>query len=139
MRIQKREYMIHRLTKFGVVGIVATVSHYLVALSLSKLVGVFCANAVGYAGGMCVSYIGHHNLTFAGTKGALPHHQAISRFVAASAIGFITSQGILYLAVSLLHLPDWLGLGLVVIAVPIITFLLYQFWVFAPSPKKRIS
>ena len=128
--------MTQRLAKFGVVGIVATISYYLVALSLSKFVGVFWANMVGYAGGMCVSYFGHHHLTFASTKNAVPHPQAISRFAAASGLVFMLSQVILYVTVKLLQLPDWLGLGLVVLTVPLITFLLYQFWVFAPTAKE---
>ena len=128
--------MTQRLAKFGVVGIVATMSYYLVALLLSQFVGVFWANVVGYAGGMCVSYLGHHRLTFAATKDVVPHGQAISRFAAGSGFAFIMSQIILYAAVKLLQLPDWLGLGLVVITVPLITFLLYQFWVFAPSDKE---
>ena len=128
--------MTQRLTKFGVVGIAATMSHYIVALSLSQLVDVFWANVVGYVVGMGVSYFGHHRLTFAATENLVPHAGAISRFAAAAGLAFIVSQVTLYVVVKLLQLPDWLGIGLVVLTVPPITFLLYQFWVFAPSARQ---
>ena len=129
--------MTQRLTRFAVVGIAATMSYYVVALSLSLLVGVLWANVVGYAVGMGVSYFGHHRLTFSATRNIAAHRQVIARFAVSSGVAFIVSQGTLYVTIKLLELPEWLGLAFVVVTVPPLTFLLCQFWVFAPIAKER--
>jgi putative flippase GtrA len=128
--------MIPRVTKFGVVGIMATLSYYFAALSLSVLVSVFWANLVAYMIGMAVSYFGHHRFTFAAKTDAVPHRQAATRFAAASVAAFLSSQGILYLAIRFLRVPDWFALTLVVFTVPPLTFLLCQFWVFRPRASE---
>ena len=127
--------MPQRLTKFGVVGVAATMSHYIVALSLAPFLGILWANVVGYSVGMGVSYFGHRHFTFAATRNMVAHRQAIARFAMSSGVGLIVSQGTLYLTIKLLQLPEWLGLAVVVLTVPPLTFLPFQFWVFTPTKE----
>ena len=124
--------MLNRIGRFGLVGVAATATYYVASLALAHIVDVFWASTLGYGVAMLVSYYGHHRITFAAQRDKAAHRRAVSRFVGSSALGLSTTQLILYVATSLCHFPPWLGLGVVVIVVPILTFLLCHFWVFSP-------
>ena len=124
------------LIKFALVGVVATLAYYVVALSLTSSVGVFWANAGGYAVGMGVSYFGHRRFTFSATRNMANHRRAISRFLVSSGIAFTISQVILFVIILILQLPEFLALAVVVFTIPPVTFLLCQLWVFVPDTKQ---
>lgn len=129
--------MVQRVARFGLVGLVATAAYYIASLSASVVVGVFWANLVGFGVAVFVSYYGHHRITFAAARTTADHRQAIARFAVSTAIAFAASQAALYVGVELLQLPDWAGLALVVLIVPMFSFLLFQFWVFVPRSRER--
>ena len=129
--------MKERVVKFGLVGVAATVTYYVVSLTMTLWMSVFWANLFGYGVAVFVSYYGHHRVTFAAARTAAGHRLAMTRFAAATLLSLAASQGTLYFAVRVLSLPDWLGLAMVVMVVPLISFVLFQFWVFAPCPRER--
>ena len=96
---------------------------------------------VGFGVAVFVSYYGHHRITFAAARTMADHRQAIGRFAVSTLVAFAASQGALYLAVEVFELPAWLGLAMVVGVVPIVSFLMFQFWVFGPSlsDEKTVS
>lgn len=113
---------------FGIVGITATVTHYLVALTSHEVAGVnlYLANLIGYVTAMAVSYFGHGRFTFqVALTGA-----NLRRFVVASVTTFLFSELLLFLLERGTELPHRITLSLVVVSVPIFSFLLNKFWVY---------
>ena len=64
---------------FLIVGGCAAATHYLVTLGVDWATGIAPAwsNLVGFVCAFPVSYLGHRNLSFAGTQA--PHRQALPR------------------------------------------------------------
>lgn len=122
--------MIAQLSRFAGVGLLATLLHVVVALLASGLLAFSpqAANAVGFAGAVTFSYLGHGKITFGAE---LAHRFHAPRFFAASGLGLALSSAITY------GITVWLGasfaaaMGVVAIAVPVSTFILLKFWVFA--------
>jgi len=129
--------MMQRVARFGFVGLGATATYYAVSLSATLIMGVFWANLVGFAVAVFVSYYGHHRITFAAARTMADHQRAIVRFAVSTLVAFAASQATLYAAVQIFQLPDWFGLAMVVLVVPISSFLFFQFWVFVPRSRER--
>lgn len=114
---------------FGLVGIAATLTHYLSALLLIEwfLFGALQANLVAYLVAMLVSYVGHSQLTFrsAMTRGNL------ARFVAVSVMAMGLSQLILWGLTSLAWFGHRINMLVVVAFVPCFSFLMNKYWVYS--------
>jgi putative flippase GtrA len=89
---------VKRVAVFGLVGVAASVVHYLVALLAMRLGAgtIFLANLAGFALAFAVSYVGHYHLTFA--SGAA-HRQALPRFLATALVGLGVNNLVLGLLV----------------------------------------
>ena len=113
---------------FALVGIAATLTHYCVALLLTKteVLSVYWANLAGYLTAVCVSYFGHGHLTF---KVEL-NHAILKKFVIVSISTFLASEGILFALENYLQLKHEISLAVVVVTIPFISFVLNKFWVF---------
>lgn len=116
------------ILRFGVVGVAATLVHYLTALAALALVPPLQANVIGFLTAVAVSWIGHSRWTFrtARVSGAA----RLPKFVATVIGGFSMSQGALWLVEHTDALPDVLALAVAVGVVPPTTYLLNKFWVF---------
>lgn len=123
------------LVTFGLVGIAATLWHYLVALGLIKLFAVdsYLANLVAWASAVAISYFGHGLLTF---RTPLTKASSIKfAVVAVAAMG--SSQLLFYLLKNYSWLPVEWQLMLVVAIIPVFSYLANKFWVF--SAKNHAS
>ena len=123
--------LLRQAASFGLIGVTATAVHVLVALAarhwanLPPLTASFtvCPAAVS------VSYFGNTLLTF----GAAPwRRDQIARFVVMSLCGLAVGQGIIWLLVTRLGLPFWVGLAGMVAVVPASSFAAARLWVFRP-------
>jgi putative flippase GtrA len=125
--------LLPKLTWFGIVGIVgavlygATVTFVISWLRWTPTL----ANALGFLMAMSSSYFGHRFLTF---RSAAPHHRAVPRFIFQAAVGYAMSQGITYF-VSSFALHYAIGILAVVVVLPALNFVVFQFWVFAASAR----
>lgn len=119
--------LLGQISRFGFVGIAATMVHVGVGLSLHNGAGVvaFWANLVAFCCALGVSFIGQTRLTFpqASTDGG-----AFLRFASVAVTGLGLNQAIVWVAVSLLGGPYWLALIVIIATVPWITFALLKFW-----------
>ncbi len=116
---------------FCVVGVIATLTHYLVALFFHELLAVnlYVCNLIGYVTAVVVSYCGHSRFTF---RVALSQ-EIFRRFIIVSILTFIASEGILAVLENTLQLGHRISLAIVVLIIPLITFLLNKMWVFRHS------
>lgn len=115
---------------FTIVGALAALVHYVSALLLEGGLQFSpgSANFLAFLLAFPVSYIGHHTLSFAGSR--QPHIHALPRFLLVACTGFAGNQ---LLLLSLLHftpVPFWLALALVMVVVAVLTYLLSRFWAF---------
>jgi putative flippase GtrA len=116
---------------FVVVGVSAMAVHYVVTLSANHFVSLSpaLANVAGFLCAFPVSYIGHRNFSFAGT--ASGHTKALVRLFGVSCLSFAGNQLLLWLLLTFTPLPLWIALGIVLIAVAVVTYLFSRSWVFA--------
>lgn len=117
-----------QVATFGLVGVVATIVHYAVALSLTRVMPLAFANPLGFAVAFCVSYFGHLRYTFRIAGEQSNHRSRLPRFLVVALLGFLVGQTIIVLPFH--SLPDWLSLLLAVTAAPVTTFIASKLWVF---------
>ncbi len=118
-----------QLTRFAVVGLLATAIHIAVALMVTSVFSLapLTANLSGFCAAVAVSFWGHLRVTFRVKE---PQRQHFYRFVVLSLAS---------LAVSSLITAIWTSLGgsmvvamgLVALIVPIMSFLAARLWAFA--------
>ena len=114
---------------FAVVGVAATLTHVIAALAARELGGLspLAANFVGYACAVGVSYLGNARFTF---RRAVLHGPQFVRFVVVSLAGLGLTQGLTWLLVEQAAWPFWMGLAVVAVAVPALSFVLQRVWTF---------
>lgn len=125
----------HEVMRFIVVGGVAAFVHVTIALTLAansawreELI-----NIIGFLCGATVSYIGHSQYTFGVNS---EHSFQVPRFAVLSALGLLTSTFITWLVCTYFDGPIILAMALVVVIIPMITFVGMKLWVFAVSRQK---
>lgn len=114
---------------FGMVGAGAAGLHlglvwYLVAqFALPPLL----ANVLGFCAAFVLSFVGHHQRTFAAH--ATPVRHALPRFMAVAVLGFCCNE-VLYALLLHLGMEYRIALFLVLVAVAGMTWLLSRYWAF---------
>jgi len=113
---------------FGLVGITATATHYLVAISLVALaeLGILTANFLAYCSAVGVSYVGHTKITFQTNISS----KSLLKFCVVSLAALAMSQGLLA-GLSALNWFDYkINMLFTVAFVPCVSYLLNKFWVY---------
>lgn len=113
---------------FGVVGVLATATHYLVALFSHEYLSVslYLANLIGYLCAVMVSYHGHGKVTFQHAMG----HRVFMRFAVMSVTTFALSEILLLVLERYAGISHRISLLAVVLSIPLLSFLLAKLWVF---------
>ncbi len=125
-----REF-IRQVITFGFVGVAATATHYVVALLLTDFttVGVLLANIFGYCAAVSISIFGHSAFTYRKKITAT----VVRRFVVVSLSALAASEAVLYILVSCFDVHHRIALAVVVAIIPVVSFFLNKFWVYAAS------
>ncbi len=115
---------------FGIVGVLATITHATVAIALIEIgfLHPFSANAFGFGAGFLVSYFGHHRFSF---QTGADHRQAMPRFLTIAGFGLFFNQAIVYALVNLAGFSYFLALAVIIATVPAFTYLAARRWAFA--------
>jgi putative flippase GtrA len=118
---------LRQLSRFGVVGIIATAVHVTVGLGLHNGLGMrpLWANLIAFCCALMVSFLGQTRLTF---PDATADGGAFVRFTTVAVTGLSLNQIIVWLVTSLFAGPYWLALIIIICTVPGLTFLLLKFW-----------
>jgi len=119
-----------QLIRFGSVGSCAAAVNMLMVIWLVTGFNIhpLLANIFAFLIAFNISYIGHRHWSFAGTKRL--HRSSIPRFLSVAVISFILNEGLFYIFLSLFHWYYIWALLLVLLIVPIFTFLCSKFWAF---------
>lgn len=131
----RRDFLVSAL-RYGVAGVANTLVGLTLILALDVGLGVdpHIANAVGYAAGVCVSFVLSKLFVFKARRAA---RSAPLRYALAVAVAFALNQGVLTLARLVLPhgaLFDVAAQGAAVTSYTAALFLLSHFWVFAHQP-----
>lgn len=128
---------IRTLTKFVGVGLVATGVHTGLALILANFLGFhpIAANISGFTVAFFISFFGHFFWTFANSNNTV--HQTMPRFIISAIIGAAASNGLLWILLNSVLLPNNISILASIAIVPLVTFLLSRLWIF--NARKQIS
>lgn len=116
-----------QIQRFAISGLLATSIHVLIAAGLIRLLGMSppFANGVAFATSTVFSYMINTLWSFS----SVLHGRNLVRFVCVSIIGGALAMGVSAVAVQY-GLHYFVGIGLVAILVPPVTFLLHRFWTY---------
>jgi putative flippase GtrA len=122
-----------RLAWFIAVGCTAAAVHFGVVVGLVELAGLapLLANVAGWLVAFIVSFCGQWLLTFRGS--GAPWRQALRRFFLISLGGFTANESAYAVLLHFSALRYDLLLGLVLVAVAVMTYLLSSRWAFRGS------
>lgn len=118
---------LRQISRFGFVGIAATLVHVGIGLGLNKGLGMlpFWANLVAFCCALMVSFFGQTRLTF---PDATADGGAFVRFTVVAVTGLTLNQIIVWLVTSVFAGPYELALAIIIFTVPAFTFVLLKFW-----------
>lgn len=124
---------IKQLIRFGVVGCGAALVNILIVIWLVERFNInpLTANIFAFLSAFNVSYIGHRYWSFPETKTNLEHLASIFRFLFVATISFALNEGLFYIFLSIFHWHYVAALLLVLITVPLFTFVCSKFWAFS--------
>lgn len=127
--------MLLQMVKFGLVGLGATAVHSAILLILVEILGIgpVLASIPAFLIALGISFLINHHWTFV-AKGAYARY--FSRYAAVSISGLILNIAIMYGTVSVLHQSYVVGLGVVIISVPALSFLLQRCWTFSDNNQE---
>jgi putative flippase GtrA len=116
--------------RFALVGLGATLVHVLAYAGAIELWGwaPLAANAIGFALGVNVSFLGHRSWTFRGA-----HAEAgpsLARFWVVALIGFALNSLFVHLVTGILGLAYHWAIPLIAGVTPLVTFALSKLWAF---------
>lgn len=113
---------------FGVVGVLATLTHYFSAIFAVELLGwnVMVANMFAYCVAVGVSFFGHSLLTF---RVAMSRSRFV-KFVLVSLSALAVSQGLLWGLTEIALFRHRINMLAVVCVVPAYSYVFNKFWVY---------
>ena len=119
------------MVRYGIVGVIASVIHFVISFLANKelLLNPYMAHLLGFVFGLLTAYMGHYYYSF---KDNEKHSDRFPKFFITALTGLVLHQGGVYVLVTLFNL-DYRNqvLPLLVLSVPVITFLMSKFWVFS--------
>lgn len=118
-----------QLTRFGLVGAIATGLHVLVATGMHDLWGMspLLANMAGFVAAFLFSYLGHYHWTF---TSVVSHGTSFPRFLLVSVSAFFVSQVIVWAGTHVFAMPMKLAMVPVAVFVPLSSFVVNRIWTF---------
>jgi putative flippase GtrA len=118
--------------RFGAFGVVATLIHVAIFTSLVEWFGVapVWASVPAFLCAMLFSYLANSKWTF---QVDVAHGTHLPRYTLVSLLGLGLNVLITYAVVDVLRLWYGFALGLVVTAVPVLTYLLNRHWTYRPA------
>lgn len=119
--------MLIQVLRFGVVGVFVTMLHVLVSMGLILIANVppIGANGIAFVTATMASYVGNTRWSF----GKALRQHSLMRFTSVSLIGLAVTLGLATVAEAA-GLPYYLGIAIVVLVVPGLSFFLHRFWTY---------
>lgn len=111
-----------QMLRFGAVGLLATVVHFLVALGVGKMLGlssILVMNIAGFLVALVISFLGHYHFTFSSSE---LYSRAFLKFFAVALLCLLASSLCIAMAGYAL-LPNIIQLFIGAVVIPIISYI----------------
>ncbi len=119
-----------QLARFGVIGVLAALTHYMIAIALTQQqLAAAWANLVAFVIAFWVSYFGHRYFSF--NAGDVAHQQTLPRFIMVAVGGFIFNETLLLLMLRYTSITIDIGLPFIILLTAVFTFIFSRFFAFA--------
>lgn len=130
--LQRIKVEIARLFRFGLVGVAATATYWLVTVALARYVKMEAvyASFLGVAFSAPVSYFGHQLFSF---RVQPDHERHLIRFVAILGITLGINLMLVWMIGDVLGFATTTAATVVAIVIPCINYLMNKYFVFQPS------
>lgn len=121
---------LRQIARFGVVGVLATLTHFAILWALVERGGIAppLANGAAFACAVCVTWLGQSRWVFAGHGPVTP--AKLLRFGVSLSVGLIANVAVMALATEALGLGYRTGFLIACVVVPALSFVLNKLWVF---------
>jgi len=116
--------------RYGLVGVLASIVHAGISLLIIAMFAMspFWSHAIGFFGGLITAYLGHYHFSF---KDDGSHTKRFPKFAITASTGFALHQTGVYVLVNQMNFDyKYQALPLLMVCVPVVTFLMSKFWVF---------
>lgn len=127
------KHLIHQLSKFASVGIVATAVHALVYTVVGGLLEPMLANLIAFIIAFLFSYSGHFLWTFRAQTQGQKVHKAFAyqlRFLIVALSGLMLNSLGVWVVTEWLAIDYLFALAPMIFVVPLVTFFLAKRWAF---------
>jgi len=127
---ESQKALFWQIIRFAIIGIMASAWHFMmVYLLVSQLQQhPLIANIFAFFSAFLISYFGHSLWTFKEKKHN--HNHVIKKFFLVAVFGFILNEGGYFLLLSFTSFSYLLSLLIVLLVVPLITFIMSKYWAF---------
>ncbi len=119
------------MVRYGIVGVAASAIHFAISYISNNefLLNPYLSHLLGFVFGLITAYTGHYYYSF---KDNEKHSSRFPKFFVTALTALILHQGGVYVLVSIFNLNySTQVLPLLILSVPMITFLMSKFWVFS--------
>lgn len=114
--------------RFGLVGILATLTYLVVGLLADRLgAGPYAASFAGYLASVGISYFGHGRFTFRTQR---PYSATGPRFLVVTLSVFALTNLLVFVVTDLLGKPFFVATIVIAVTIPVATWAMSRFWVF---------
>lgn len=123
---------IQLIFRYGLVGLTASLVHYGTGIIMVEIFNQkpFWSHACGFFLGLFTAYFGHYYFSF---KDKQPHKKRFPKFFIGSIAALFLHQFGVYLLVDIIKLNySYQAAPILMIFVPLVTFLMARFWIFRP-------
>lgn len=123
--------LIGLMFRYGLVGLLASAVHFGIGVFLHEKIGLvpFVAHAFGFFGGLFTAYTGHYYYSFKDTQ---KHSSRFPKFVITALVSLVLHQSGVYVMVNRFEFDySFQALPILLVSVPLVSFLMSKFWVFA--------
>jgi putative flippase GtrA len=124
------EGYIGKVLRYGIVGVIGTVTHFSVLVILVELFNqsALLSSSIGFIVTVLISFVLNSKYTF--KQGKDHNHIKFMKYAIVSCTGFLLNYVMMYTFVEILSFHYSIAQGFVVIVLPISNFLLNNYWTF---------
>lgn len=118
-----------RILTFGVVGVAASLLHFVAADVTMRVFGVpiLLANLIGFILAIGLSYVGHYKLTF---QSSADHKVSVPKFVITAVTGYFINNIVLIILINITGLELSLFILIAIGVSAVVVYLISNRWVF---------
>ena len=129
MSLRNRLLQHRQMVRFFGVGVLATLTHILLFVAMMELfvISAVVATFLAFSGAFILSYLLNHSWTF---QAQGRHHFHLPRFAVVGICGLVLNMAIMYLLVDFLNYAYPIALVVVVLTVPLLSYLMNKNWAF---------